>query len=202
MTDYYGNIMTYQSGDEVIMSKEDFELISEELVGSGIHIKNKEVGDLDFFRDDDATLFIYKQNDSSYNYIKYDYYANIEHKYFDLKKDFEALKKVYSDSVARYEELTGDYSKLENEYDVLSKRYDKLDRAYNRLEKERYDLKNEVNKLSGDLLEDELRQCSEELDKKITKVSYSDENKANKTSKEVKKDTLSFNEWLWKWETR
>lgn len=210
MTDYYGNILAYDIGDEVIISKEDFELMSDELTGSGINIKSRDT-DLDFPHDNDATISLYKANDSFYEYIKYEYYAKIEYEYFDLKKDFEALKGVYSDSVARYEELTGDYNKVENEYDVLSKKYDMLDKAYNRLEEERYDLKDKVKKLSADLMEyrakDMLEHCNEgldavDLDKKITIVPDSDKNKVNETSKEVKEDKLSFNEYLWKWELK
>lgn len=210
MTDYYGNILAYDIGDEVIISKEDFELMSDELTGSGINIKSRDT-DFDFCHDDDAIISLYKTRDSFYEYIKYEYYADIEHRYFDLKKDFEATKGVYSDSVARYEELTGDYNKLENEYDVLSKKYDMLDKAYNRLEEERYNLKDKVKKLSADLMEyrakDMLEHCNEGLDavgldKKIAIVPYSDKDKANETSKEIKKDKLSFNEHLWKWELK
>lgn len=211
MTDYYGNILAYHCGDEVIISKEDFELMSDELTGSGININNRETS-LDFHYDDDATISLYKANDSFFEYIKYEYYAKTVHEYFDLKRDFDALKGVYSDSVARYEELTGDYNKIENEYEVLSKKYDMLDKAYNKLEKERYDLKDEVKKLSADLIEyrakDILEQCNEgvsavDLDKRVTiDKTKVEEDQAIRTIEQDMKESPVFNPYLWKWETK
>ena len=211
MTDYYGNILAYHCGDEVIISKEDFELMSDELAGSGININNRET-DLDFPHDDDATISLYKANDSFFEYIKYEYYAKMLHSWLDLTKDVDALKEVYSDSVARYEELTGDYNKIENEYEVLSKRYDMLDKAYNRLEKERYDLKDEVKKLSADLIEyrakDILEQCNEgvdaaDLDKRATiDKTEVEEDRAIKIIEQDMKESPVFNTYLWKWETK